>query len=343
MIPMLSTTRRVQGLVLALVLPWLVSAALLPTRHHLNLVSHALLLLLAVVAAALVGGLVAGLVASVLATGLLNYFFTPPFHTLRVADANNVVALLVFASASMLVSWALDESERRRHEAIRAATLEAATNVRTAMIAAVGHDLRTPLAGAKAAVTGLLSKDVDLHPDDRVELLQSADASLDKLTNLVANILDVSRLQLAALPVRLRPTALDDVVARALDDLDCVDAKVDVPADLPEAMADGGLLERVVANLLQNAIVHGTPTVVGWAVGDRVELRVEDHGPGIPQEQLDQVFQPFQRLGDTSTTEGLGLGLSVARGLVEAMGGTITPSRTEGGGLTMTISLAVEP
>ena len=337
----MSAGKRVNGLLLACLLPIAVSAALYPLRGELSLVSDALLLLVAVVIPALVGGLVPGLLAGVVATALLNYLFTPPFHTLRVASADNVVSLVVFAGAALLVSWALEEVERRRREALRAASLEAATNVRTALLAAAGHDLRAPLAAAKAAVSSLRSDEVELDAGDQRDLLDSADASLDRLSDLVINLLDLSRLQLGALPVVRRPTAVDTAVAAALDALGTRSAPVtvDVPDDLPDASADAGLLERVLANLLSNALRHGRTVVVCRAVDDAVELSVVDHGPGVPEDRWEAMFAPFQRLGDTSTTEGLGLGLAVARGLVEAMGGTLTPRQTPGGGLTMTVRL----
>jgi two-component system sensor histidine kinase KdpD len=119
---------------------------------------------------------------------------------------------------------------------------------------------------------------------------------------------------------------------------------VDVPDDLPEVQADPGLLERVLANLVANALRYSPgqtpPVVTGSSLGDRVELRVIDRGPGIPPAELDQVFAPFQRLGDTDNTTGVGLGLALSRGLTEAMGGTLTPEETPGGGITMVVSLS---
>ena len=334
----LPPSRRLQGLAVACLLPATVAGALYPVRDGLSLVSDALLLLLTVVAAALVGGLGAGLVAGVVATALLNYLFTPPFHTLRVASADNAVSLVVFASAAALVSWGLGEVERRRRETVRAAALEAAADVRTALLAAAGHDLRTPLAAAKAAVSGLRGDDVELDESDQRDLLASADASLDRLSSLVTDILDLSRLQLDALPVHTRPTAVDEVVVRALDSVS-VPVAVDLPEDLPDVLADAALLERVLANLLSNAVRVGPTTVVARPVGERVELCVVDHGPGVPTQEWEAMFAPFQRHGDTTTSEGLGLGLAVARGLTEAMGGTIAPMPTPGGGLTMVVRL----
>lgn len=336
----MSTSRRVRGLLLAVALPPVTAALLLPFRGTLNLVSDALILLLCVVAAALVGGFAPACVAALVATLLLNYLFTPPLHTLRVADANNVVALLTFVAVAALVSWAVDEAVRRRREAVRMASLEAATNVRTALLAAVGHDLRTPLAAAKASVTGLLSQDVELSLPDQRELLSSADASLDKLTALVANLLDMSRLQLGAMPVVRRGVALEEVVARALDDLGGPSVEVDVPADLPEALADAGLLERVVVNLVQNSLRYSSEVALrARQVESTLELHVIDHGPGVPPDEREEMFTPFQRMGDTTTVDGLGLGLAVARGLVEAMGGTLVPRQTDRGGLTMVVAM----
>jgi two-component system sensor histidine kinase KdpD len=338
-----SRARVLRGYVLACLLPVLVAGVLFPLRDALSLVSDALLLLLSVVVAALVGGLVPGLLAGVVATALLNFLFTPPFHTLRVASADNLVSLAVFATAAVLVSWALDQVERRRRETVRAAALEAATDVRTALLAAAGHDLRTPLAAAKAAISGLRSEDVELDEADQRDLLWSADASLDKLSGLVTNLLDLSRLQLGAVPVVRRPTPVDEVVVRALDEVS-VPVVVDVPDDLPDALADAGLLERVLANLLTNAVRQPAPqrtAVVCRAHDGVVEVSVVDHGQGVPQDRWDTLFTAFQRQGDTSNTEGLGLGLAASRGLVEAMGGTLAPQHTPGGGLTMTVRLEV--
>ena len=150
---------------------------------------------------------------------LLNFFFTAPVHTLRIHEASEVVAVLVFATVALMVSWVVDLAARRASAVREAAELEAGNRLRTALLAAVGHDLRTPLATAKAVVSGLRSQDVALTDDDRRELLETADDALDRLTALVDNLLDLSRLQAGALPVRTRPVPVDDVVARALDDL----------------------------------------------------------------------------------------------------------------------------
>jgi two-component system sensor histidine kinase KdpD len=221
--------------------------------------------------------------------------------------------------------------------------------MRTALLAAVGHDLRTPLAAAKAAVTSLRSRDVTWSEQDHDELLLTADESLDRLTRLVENLLDMSRLQAGALSILSHPVALDELVPRALDDIGATGGRVitDIPPDLPYVQADPRLLERVVANLLANALryapAHQPPLVTGSTLGDRVELRIIDRGPGIPAAALEQVFSPFQRLGDTDNSTGVGLGLALSRGLTEAMGGTLVPEDTPGGGVTMVVSLPIPP
>jgi two-component system sensor histidine kinase KdpD len=238
------------------------------------------------------------------------------------------------------------ERQRLTQQAEQAQGAVEADRMRTALLTAVSHDLRSPLASAKAAVGSLRSHDVAWTPQDREELLATADESLDRLIRLVENLLDLSRLQAGALSVFIRPVALDEIIPLALDDLGPGghDVVVRLPEDLPDCLADAALLERVVANLIANALRHsppGTPPLVSAStLGDRVEVHVVDHGPGIAPEQMDQMFAPFQRLGDTDNTTGVGLGLALSRGLTEAMGGILTPQETPGGGLTMIVSLS---
>jgi two-component system sensor histidine kinase KdpD len=438
----LPRTRQVAGPVAGLVLPLLLTAVLANTRGNLNLTSEALLFLLTVVGVARIGGVVSALLASVTASLLLNWFFIPPIGRFTIGEANNVLALAVFAVVAVTVATIVDRSLRlsrraanataeaetlsslagnilrgdqavdallqRTREAFgmdsaelavrsgepgepgdgaitvpvgpddllvlrgrrlaaserrvltafaghvaaaleRARLAEAAAEVepvkaadrmRTALLQAVSHDLRTPLASAWAAVSSLRSHDVEFSDDDRDELLATAEESLDRLNRLVDNLLDLSRLQAGALTLHLQPTALADV---PLPDspVDIVTQGLD---DIPPVLADPPLLVRVVANLVANAVRHtpvGKPVLISAStLGSRVELRIVDRGPGLPHQDRDRVFEPFQRLGDTDNTTGLGLGLALSRGLTEAMGGTLFPEDTPGGGLTMVVSLA---
>ncbi len=336
--------RRGAWLLAALVLP-LLTLALLPFRNRLELASEMLGFLLVTVVVALVGGTWPAVATAIAASLVLNFFFTPPVHTWTIADPGNLVSLGVFLLVAMLVSGAVDLAARRTQQAAEAA---AAARLRTALLVAVGHDLRSPLAIAKAGVSGARSA-ADLLESDRAALLQSADAALDRLGSLMDNLLDLSRVQTGALAVRRVPVVVADVLAAALDDLGVAPRGVllDVDEDLPEAWGDAGLLERVLANLIGNAQRHGggniPPTVVARADGARVVVRVADRGRGIAAEDRERVFQPFQRLDDSST-DGLGLGLALARGLTESMGGTVHVEGTPLGGATVVVALeAVMP
>ncbi|GIJ10509.1 DUF4118 domain-containing protein [Micromonospora andamanensis] len=466
----LSRRRRLYGFALTVVgMPAL--TALLKALPDLTLTNDILIFLAAVVGVALVGGLWPALLAALGGSLLLNWFFTAPFHTLTIAEADNLLALGVFVAVAVAVSWVVDVAARRTREAARASAdaqtlatvagsvlrgqrplpallerlretfalravsvleqaaeaagrpgrdreegawrlvasvgaapartpsagetavpvderltvvlsgrrlaaadrriveafaaqaavalrqerlteeaaaarpLAEADRMRTALLAAVSHDLRTPLASAKAAVSSLRSPDVEFDIEDREELLATADESLDRLGRLVANLLDMSRLQAGALGITVASIGLEDVVPRALDELGkpAADVTTDIPTDLPAVAADPGLLERVLVNLVANALRHSPPgqppTITASAHSGQVELRVIDTGPGIPEDQWDHVFLPFQRLGDRDTTTGVGLGLALSRGLAEAMGGSINPETTPGGGLTMVLRL----
>lgn len=238
------------------------------------------------------------------------------------------------------------EGRRLSDEAALGRELAAIDRLRSALLAAVGHELRTPLAGAKAAVSSLRQSDIDWTAEEREGLLMTIEESTDRLTDLIANLLDLSRLQAGALSVQSEPVALDEVTARSLRDARHQQVQNRVPDALPLVLADAGLLERVLVNLVDNAQrvspVGSTVQVTAELVEEHcVALRVVDHGPGLPESAWDRLFVPFQRLDDRSTTTGLGLGLAIAQGFVEAMNGTIKPSTTRGGGLTMTVTLPV--
>ena len=465
--------RRLAGYALAAVLAPLLTLLLASLRDQLNLTTDVLAFLVAVIAVALVGGFVPAVLEAIAGFLLLNFFFTPPIHRFTIADANNVLALVVFVAVALVVSFLVDDAARRTKQAARASaeselmvttagsvlrgqqalaavldrTREAfgmesvtllergpdvpgaalgptggwtavaasgvpelgrpddadveipvtdslclalrgralpatdrrilgafaayaaaaleqqrlaaeaeaarpiaeADRMRTALLAAVSHDLRTPLASAKAAVSSLRSLDIQLTAEDHDELLATADESLDRLTHLVDNLLDMSRLQAGAMSVFPRPADLEEIIARSLDDIGPAarTVLVDFPENLPEVMVDPAILERVIVNLTANALRYSPaakpPLLTASALGDWVEVRVIDRGPGIPESDRNRMFVPFQRLGDTDNTTGVGLGLALSRGLTEAMGGTLEPEETPGGGLTMAISVPVAP
>lgn len=461
--------RRVRwGWALALAGPAAVTGALLPLRDVPTMALAAMTYLALTVLCAIVGGLRPAVLAAVVGSVSLNWFFTPPHHTLSIADPVNAVALVLFLLVGVAVASVVDTAARRtveaahgRHEAAtlgllhrtllrsdhdvaavlrlvrdtfevdsavllrrddpgdrgevawralgavgpsppgspdeadaraevsptlvlalhggrlaphdrrvlesfathlavvlereelagRAASaqlLEQGTRVRDALLAAVSHDLRTPLAGIKAAVSSLRSPDVVWGEEDRAELLASIDSSTDRLHDIVSNLLDLSRLQTGAVRPVLDAVGLDDVVARAVAALPGAD-RVDLgdAGDLPPVLSDAGLLDRVVANLVDNAVRHAPPgtrvRVTTSRVADRVQVHVVDRGAGVPDRDKEQMFVAFQRLGDHAGREGLGLGLAVARGLTEALGGRLLAEDTPGGGLTMVVDLPAAP
>jgi len=250
------------------------------------------------------------------------------------------------------------QGQQLAEQAAQAHQLAETDRVRSALLAAVSHDLRTPLAGIKAAVSSLRQEDITWTQDEQRELLLTVEESADRLTDLISNILAMSRIQAGAVSLQVSPVALDEVVARALLGSNA-SVTVDVPEDLPLVQADAGLLERVVANLVDNADRFSPPgvpvrvhaetsgAVIGSDAGptDRqpgwVRLHVTDHGPGIPESRWASMFTPFQHFGDHNAGAGLGLGLAIAQGLTKAMHAQLTPSVTPGGGLTMTITLPV--
>ncbi|MFB9710725.1 sensor histidine kinase KdpD [Streptosporangium nondiastaticum] len=469
----LTRTRRLIGWAITIAGMPALTAVLVPFRDRLALPSEILLFLTAVVGVALVGGMWPAITAAVLGSLLLNYFFTPPVHTLTIHALENLFALIVFVLVAAAVSAIVDlaarrtreaaragaeaeilatmaghvlrgeaavpsllariretfglesvtllerrpearqvpddqgdpeawrivattggppctcpavadtdvvidddlslvasgrllqaadrrvleafaaetavalRQERLREEAERARPLAEADRMRTALLAAVSHDLRSPLASARAAVESLRNTEIDWSPEDREELLATADESLIRLDRLVANLLDMSRLQAGVLGLTLRPVGLEEIVPRAVDDLGPLRDGVegDIPVELPEIVADPALLERVLVNLMANAVRYSPPgektLITAGLHGDHVEIRVVDRGPGIPPEAYERVFMPFQRLGDRDNHTGVGLGLALSRGLTEAMGGTLTPEETPGGGLTMILRMPV--
>lgn len=237
------------------------------------------------------------------------------------------------------------EHRRLQSASAEVSALEEADILRTSILRAVSHDLRTPLSAIKASVTSLQADDVVWRDEDRDEFLRTIDEESDRLNRLVGNLLDMSRLETGATQVLVSEVALEDVVAAALDGLPepTTPVVVDVTADIARVLADGPLLERAVANIVANSIRHSPPEhairIEAGALGDQVDLRIVDRGPGLGPDQRERIFEPFQRLGDQSPDSGLGLGLAVAKGFIEAMGGELAIEDTPGGGLTAVITL----
>lgn len=291
--------------------------------------------------------------------GQIRFGFGDPIASLDAADVSvkvdedSYLALvgrsLAAADQRLLKAYAAHASvlaERRRaaKERNQRRVLEETDRTRTALLAAVSHDLRTPLAAVKAAVGSLRNRDIAWSPGDQQELLASAEEGADRLNDLVTNLLDMSRIQMGAVKPYVDEVDLEATIEHAVSSLPGWE-RVDLvlAPDVSLVAADAGLLERVVANVVGNALTYAPGetrvTIDGSAVGERAVIRIIDTGPGVPPEQQDRLFEPFQRLGDVPRGEGVGLGLAVARGLTEAMGGTLTVEDTPGGGLTFVLDL----
>ncbi|MFI9052390.1 ATP-binding protein [Streptomyces sp. NPDC053427] len=463
----LGRARIVAGWLVGVVGPALLSLLLTGIANGPGLANDVLLFLFLTVVAALLGGQLPALASAAVGSLLLNFYFTPPTHTLTVSDPKNIVAIVVFFAVAVSVASVVDLAARRTHqaarlraeseilsflagsvlrgettldallervretfgmetvvlleragdvepwtcagragdakdgepllrpedadvdmpvgdhmalaltgrvlpaedrrvlaafaaqaavvldrqrlvgEAERARELAEGNRIRTALLAAVSHDLRTPLASIKASVTSLRSDDVAWSPEDEAELLAGIEAGADRLDHLVGNLLDMSRLQTGTVTPLIREIDLDEVVPMALGGVPEGSVTLDIPEELPIVAVDPGLLERSVANLVENAVKYSpdgeTVLVSASALGDRVELRIADRGPGVPDSAKDRIFEPFQRYGDAPRGAGVGLGLAVARGFAEAMGGTLAAEDTPGGGMTMVLTLPAAP
>ncbi|MEX0875156.1 MAG: DUF4118 domain-containing protein [Actinomycetota bacterium] len=340
--PLVLPARRVaRGWAVAVAGIPLLTLLLVNLRAHVELSGVLLLFLVLVVAVSVVGGIWPAVATALASFVVANYYFTLPLYTFTIYETHNVLALVVFIVVAAIVSALVSTAARRETEATRAA---AVNDLRAALLAAVSHDLRTPLSSIKASVTTLLQTDIEWPPSTTAEFLRTIDSEADRLNKLVGNLLDMSRLQTGGLNLDMREVGIEEVVGAALsgigDRSHAVD--VDVPETLSRVYADPALLERAIANVVVNAITHapGSTGVRLEAVEGRgqVELRVIDRGPGIPRDRQAMAFLPFQRL-DQTKPGGVGLGLPVARGFVEAMRGRLILDDTPGGGLTVSISL----
>ena len=235
-----------------------------------------------------------------------------------------------------------------RNEILR---LAESNTMRTSILRAVSHDLRTPLAGIKLAVGGLRQEGVRYTRDEEQELLATIEECSDRLDVLVGNLLDMSRITSDSIKPLLRPVRWHEAIPGGLHGIAADLVRVELPANMPEVDADPGMLERVIANIVENAVKYapGSDIVLAGSAGGLSppaaggrpagELRIIDHGRGVPAERVVEMFRPFQRLDDATQATGVGLGLAVAKGFMEAMGGKLTAEATPGGGLTMVVSL----
>jgi two-component system, OmpR family, sensor histidine kinase KdpD len=262
--------------------------------------------------------------------------------TPAVGEAERRVLVTFANQAAVVVLQARQEQERARAQA-----LEATDRLRTALLNSVSHDLRTPIAAIKASAASLLDERIAWEDAERKEFMVTIEQEADRLTRLVANLLDMSRIEAGAVNPQLADTWLSEVVGRAVGRVWTGGGQVihvDVPQSLPPVLTDPVRLDQVLTNLLDNARRYageGLVKVVGRTVdGGAVELRVIDHGPGIPVSEQRRIFDQFYRIQRPERrVEGTGLGLSICRGLVEAMGGQLWAETAPGGGAAFVLRL----
>jgi two-component system sensor histidine kinase KdpD len=323
-----------------------VSTALVyPLRTIAPPISAGVIYMLGVLIVSTYWGLWLGLFTSVSSTLAFNFFHIPPEGTLDVAKGENWVALALFFAVAVIASSLAEQSRARAREAIETEALRRSDELKTALLRAVSHDLRSPLTAIVAAGEALESESV---PDeDRRALAMAVSVEAARLSSLVDKLLDLSRLEAGQAQPRPDWCSIDEVVAAALDDLGDRASFVDlaIDADLPFVRADAAQLERAVVNLLDNAVrFSGGDRVLvsATAAGEQLTIRVADRGPGIPTEDLEAVFEPFYQRPEDRRHDGSGLGLAIVQGLVRVNGGRVWAEPSPFGGATFAIELPLE-
>jgi K+-sensing histidine kinase KdpD len=333
-------------------------------KPHVPVLSLAVLYLLAVIPVAVLWGAGFGLAVSIASMLAFNFFFLPPLYTLTIQDSRNWFALLVFVITAVVVSQLAArargraeeaeqalrelqqlsvERERLAQEAVEAEALRRSDAMKTAILRAVSHDLRTPLMAILTSASALSRPGLVVDDEDRADLLANVVDAAHRLDRLVANLLDLSRLQAGAAEPHAELVPIDDLVVQALESLGADGARVQValPDDPASVYVDPEQVQRALANLLENALKYSSEAVqVRFAATTADALvRVIDHGPGIPQQELDAIFSPFQRGSTGAAVRGAGLGLAIAQGFAEANGGRLWVESHPGQGTTFVLSL----
>jgi two-component system sensor histidine kinase KdpD len=342
-----------------------VTVVIFVLKPYVPVLGLSVLYVLAVLPVAVAWGLAYAVAVSVASMLAFNFFFLPPVHTLTIADSSNWFALGVFVVTAAVVSELaarsrrraeeaaahaeaatalLEERERLAQEALEAEALRRADVIKTALLRAVSHDLRTPLMAISTSAGALARSDLSIDDQDRAELLATILAASDRLEHLVANLLDLSRLQAGAALPEFDVQDLDDLVLGALDELGEEGRRVEIafPDEPPTVRVDAQQIQRVLVNVLENALKYSPPRepvhVHVSSTSSEALVRVVDHGPGVLVEDRERIFEAFHR-GGRIDAAGAGLGLAIARGFTEANGGRLWVESLEGQGATFVLSL----
>ena len=323
---------RVRPLLFSLGAVALVSVAVWALEPVAPVVSLGVLYLFAVLPVAALWGLRYAVPVSIVSMLAFNWFFLPPTHTLQLHDSENWVALTVYLLTAVSVSWL---AARRR-------SLEREDIAKTAVLRSVSHDLRSPIT---AILTASEVASGDVSDAERNELLDSIRAQAERLDRLVANLLDLSRLQADAVHADPAPCAIDDIVVQALREMGGRAERVEVslPDHSPVARVDAVQVERALVNLIENALEYSPAQepvrLQVLSHGTHGLVRVIDHGPGVASDEAERIFEPFHRGRSAGSVRGAGLGLAIARGFAEASGGRVWVESRGGQGATFTLEL----
>jgi K+-sensing histidine kinase KdpD len=319
--------KRVTGVLLSVIAVALVTGAVFALRPVAPVLSLGVLYVVAVVAVAVLFGLAYAIPVSVASMLAFNFLFLPPVHTLALRDSENWVALAVYISVAVVVSELATRSRRLAREAVEAETLRQSDAVKTAVLRAVSHDLRSPLTAIRTASEGLDNPAFELTSEERKGLFEAIRIEVGRLERLVDNLLDLSRLEAGPAVRKPELWTIDTLLARALEQLGVdADRVVVLPEpDLGPIRVDAGHVERVLVNLLENALKFSSPTdpveVSAAAEPGHVVVRVHDQGPGVAEADRERIFDAFER--GSGAGRGSGLGLAIARGFAEANGGRV--------------------
>jgi len=320
-----------------------VTAAVFVLRPVAPVLSLGVLYVFAVLPVAVLWGLRYALPVSVLSMLTFNFLFLPPLHTLALRDSANWVALAVYLVTAVVVSELAARARRRAAAALEAATLRRSDAVKTAVLRAVSHDLRSPLTAIAAASEVLEGGTERLTEAERAELVSSVRLETRRLVRLVANLLDLSRLEAGAAAPRRELWTVDGLVARSLEAIgpEADRIQVSLPADSPLLHIDADQIERVLVNLLENALKVSSPAdpveLTTEMSDGMLVLRVLDHGPGIEPDAAERIFEPFER--GITPGDGAGLGLAIAKGFAQANGGRVWAESRPGQGAAFALAL----
>ena len=362
--------RQAAAALLSLAAVAVVSVGVWALEPHAPVVSLGVLYLFAVLPVAALCGLPFAIPVSIVSMLVFNWFFLPPTHTFRLADSENWVALAVYLVTAISVSALADRArrrteeaeqrrreaerameearaseERRLREAVEAEALRRSDAVKTAVLRSVSHDLRSPITAITTASEVLRELGDSLPEDDRDELIAAILAQVQRLDRLVANLLELSRLEAGAATPTRELWTVDGLVARALDVIEADEGRVDVdlPNHIPPVEVDPAQLERALVNVIENALKFSglgeRVALHAMAEGGEVFLHVIDCGPGIPAPERERVFEPFVRGTSANGDRGSGLGLAIARGFVGLNGGRLWVEPASNGGSEFVLAL----